>query len=136
MSDSQPSGGAIGWISFAGFVMILGGSFAVLAGLAAIINPDAYTATDSIFEQSAETWGWFHLIVGVAVLASGFGVFTGNVLARTVGVIAATVNAIGAFITIEVHPLFSIMIIAMDFAIIWALTAHGRDIQKAESMGM
>jgi hypothetical protein len=136
MSDSQPSAGAIGWIGFAGFVMILGGSFAILMGLGAIINPDAYQGVDSIVEQSAETWGWWHLLVGLVVLLSGFGVFTGNVLARTVGVIAATVSAISAFVTLPIHPIGGILVISIDLAIIWALTAHGRDIQKAESMGM
>ena len=34
-------------------------------------------------------WGWVHLIIGLVVLLSGIGVFSGNVLARTVGVIAA-----------------------------------------------
>jgi hypothetical protein len=131
MSD-RPSGGAIGWISFAGFVMILAGSFAMLAGLAEIINPDAYTAADTIFKASATTWGWWHLIVGAVLFFAGFGVFTGNVLARTVGVIVATVSAISAFVWLPIYPVWGIIIITMDFAVIWALTAHGRDIQKAQ----
>jgi hypothetical protein len=136
MSDKQPSGAAVGWIAFAGFVMILGGSFGMLAGLAAIINPDYFDEVDSIFEQSAGTWGWWHLIVGAVVLLAGFGVFSGNVLARTVGVIAATVSAISAFLWLPIYPIWGICIIAIDIAVIWALTAHGRDIQKAEEMGM
>jgi len=130
MSD-QPSGGALGWISFAGFVMILGGSFAMLAGLATIINPGAFTATDTLFKQGADTWGWWHLIVGAVVLFSGFGVFSGNVLARTVGVIGATISAISAFVWMPIYPVWGILIVSADFAIIWALTAHGRDMAKA-----
>jgi len=130
MSD-QPSGGALGWISFAGFVMILGGSFAMLAGLATIINPGAFTATDTLFNQGADTWGWWHLIVGAVVLFSGFGVFSGNVLARTVGVIGATISAISAFVWMPIYPVWGILIVSADFAIIWALTAHGRDMAKA-----
>ena len=134
--SNQPSGAAVGWIGFAGFMLILGGTFAMLAGLAALINPDFYTATDSVIEQSAETWGWWHLIVGAVIFFSGFGVFSGNVLARTVGVIAATVSAISAFVWMPIYPIWGITLITIDIAIIWALTAHGRDIQKAERMGM
>ena len=66
---------------------------------------------------------------------SGFGVFTGNVLARTIGVIAAIVSMVSAFVWMPIYPIWGITIVAIDFAIIWALTVHGRDIQKAERMG-
>ncbi len=136
MSGREPSGGAIGWISFAGILLIIGGSFAMLAGLGGIINPDSFVVTkDNVFKLSTTSWGWWHLIVGAIVFLSGFGVFTGNVLARTVGVIAAIVSMISAFVYISVYPVWGITIVAIDFAIIWALTVHGRDIQKAEQMG-
>ena len=131
---SEPSGAAIGWIAFAGIIMIVAGSFQIIAGLAALINPDSFTAVDSIFEQTAESWGWWHLIVGAIVVLAGFGVFTGNVLARIVGVIGATVSAISAFVWLPIRPIWGILVIAVDIAVIWALTAHGRDIQKAERM--
>ncbi len=65
---------------------------------------------------------------------SGLGVFAGNILARTVGVIAALISAISAFVWMPIYPVWGIIIIAMDFAVIWALTVHGRDMQKAERM--
>lgn len=135
MSD-RPSGAAIGWISFAGFMLILGGSFAIFAGLGGIINPDSFVVTqDNVFKLSTTSWGWWHLIVGAIVLLSGFGVFAGNVLARTVGVIAATISGISAFVWMPIYPVWGVTLVAIDVAIIWALTAHGRDIQKAEAMG-
>ena len=135
MSSREPSGAAIGWIAFAGFMLILGGSFMMLAGLGGIINPDSFVVTkDNILKVSTSTWGWWHLLVGAVVFFSGFGVFTGNVLARTVGVIAALISAISAFVWLPIYPVWGIIIIAMDFAIIWALTAHGRDMVKASEM--
>lgn len=134
MSD-KPSSAAVGWIAFAGFMLILGGSFMMLAGLGGIINPDSFVVTkDNILKVSTSTWGWWHLLVGAVVFFSGFGVFTGNVLARTVGVIAALISAISAFVWLPIYPVWGIIIIAMDFAIIWALTAHGRDMVKASEM--
>jgi hypothetical protein len=135
MSDRQPSGAAAGWIMFAGFVMIIGGSFSALAGLALLINPDTWdNVTDTVIEQSATTWGWWKLIVGAVLILAGFGVFSGNVLARTVGVIAAVVSCISAFAWMNFYPVWAICIIAIDIAVIWALTAHGRDIQKMQEM--
>jgi hypothetical protein len=138
MSDKQPSGAAVGWISLAGFLMILGGGFSILQGLGWVINsnhlfPDG---TDAVLGQSATSWGWWQILIGTVVLLAGIAVFSGNILARTVGVIAALVNAFGAFVSMTFYPVWGICIIAMDVAIIWALTAHGRDIQKAQDMGM
>ena len=136
MSGREPSGAAVGWIAFAGILLIIGGSFAMLAGLAGIINPDTFVVTkDNLLKVSTSTWGWWHLMVGAIVFFSGFGVFTGNVLARTIGVIAAIVSMISAFLYMSVYPIWGITIVLIDFAIIWALTVHGRDIQKAERMG-
>ncbi len=135
MSD-QPSGKAVGWIGFAGFMMILGGSFGMLAGLAALINPDAFVAKDFLLKTSAETWGWWHLLIGAAVFFAGFGVFSGNVLARTVGVIVAIISALSAFVWMPVYPIWGICLIAIDVMVIWALTAHGRDMEKAQRMDM
>ena len=56
------------------------------------------------------------------------GVNSGRVLARTVGVIAAGLGAIYNFAWLPSYPVWSIVIIAICIALIWALTAHGRDI--------
>jgi hypothetical protein len=121
MSSRQPSGAAVGWIAFAGIMLIIAGSFSILAGLGGIINSTAFVVTkDNVFKLSTKSWGWWHLIVGTIVFLSGFGVFTGNVLARTVGVIAAIVSMISAFVYMSVYPVWGITIVAIDFAVIWA----------------
>jgi hypothetical protein len=40
-------------------------------------------------------------------------------------------SAIANFLTIPYYPLWSILIIALDIFVIWALTAHGRDVIRA-----
>ena len=64
----------------------------------------------------------------MVLILSGLGVMTGNVLARTVGVFVAALSVIANFAFIPYYPIWSIAIIAVDVAIIWALTAHGRDV--------
>ena len=87
----------------------------MLAGLAGIINPDTFVVTkDNLLKVSTSAWRWWHLIVGAIVFFSGFGVFTGNVLARTIGVIAAIVSMISAFVYMSVYPIWGITIVAID----------------------
>jgi len=56
------------------------------------------------------------------------GVLTGAVWARTVGVLVAVISAFVSFAWLPWYPIWGVMIIAIDVAVIWALTAHGRDI--------
>src|SRR5262245_19299736 len=106
--------------------MIISGGFSVLQGLGMLINSDQFPNSDSVFSQNATTWGWVQLLVGAVVLLAGFAVFSGNVLARTVGVIGALISALASFAAIALYPVWGICVIAVDIAVIWALTAHGR----------
>lgn len=127
--DRDPSGWAIGWTAFAGFMMILGGGWWILSGFIAIVNDDFYTETrEYVFDFNASTWGWVHLILGVVILLAGVGLFSGRVWARMVGVIIAGISALVAFTWLPWYPIFGITFIAIAISVIWALTAHGRDI--------
>jgi len=59
---------------------------------------------------------------------TGIGLFTGSVLARTVAVVVAMISIILSFLWLPYHPWWSLLIIAFDFVVIWALIFHGRDI--------
>jgi hypothetical protein len=131
--SKERSSGAVGWTMFAGVMMILIGTFHAIAGLAGILEDEFYAVTPNyVLEFDATTWGWVHLVGGVIVLFAGFGVFRGAVWARTVGVIIAAVSALVSFAWIPLYPVWSIVVIAIDVAVIWALTTHGRDITMAE----
>ncbi len=90
MDQREPSGWAIGWITFAAFMMIMIGSFHVIAGLVAIVDDNFYVAgREYIFKFDRSTWGWIHLLLGILVFLAGIGLFSGAIWARTVGVILA-----------------------------------------------
>ena len=138
MSDRERSGWAVGWTFFAAFMMITMGVFHAIAGFAAILEDEFLAVVpavgteaggDAYFLQfDATTWGWIHLILGIVVLLAGFGLFTGAVWARTVGVIVAVLAAIVGFAWIPWYPVWGIVFIAISVSVIWALTAHGRDV--------
>jgi len=89
--ETQRSDAAAGWIMFAGVMMITVGIFQVFAGLVALIDDGFYVVTPKYVAQfDATQWGWIHLVIGLIVLVAGFGVFSGNILARTVGVFVAS----------------------------------------------
>jgi hypothetical protein len=123
--------GWTGWIAFAGVMMVIAGTLNAIYGLIAVINDDwrVWTNSGSLYVDISN-WGWVHLVVGLIVLASGVGVFSGNVLARTVGVIAATISLIVNFFFIPAYPIWALTVITIDVLVIWALTAHGAEMRR------
>jgi hypothetical protein len=123
--------GWTGWIAFAGVMMIISGGLNALYGLIALVNDEwvVWTNRGSLYLDISE-WGWIHLIVGLALLLSGIGVFSGNVLARTVGVITAGISLIANFVFIPAYPLWALVVVTIDVLVIWALTAHGSEMRQ------
>jgi hypothetical protein len=133
MSDRSSSNWALGFTAFAAWMMILIGTFHAIDGLAAIFKDEFFVPVQGyLFKFDATTWGWIHLIVGIVIVLAGVGLFSGAVWARSIGVILAALSAIATFAYLPWYPIWSVVIIALDVFVIWALTAHGRDITRVE----
>ena len=125
----ERSGAAVGFTMFAGVLMITIGIWHAIVGFAGILENEFYTVTPNyILELDASAWGWIHLVAGIVVALAGFALFQGAVWARTVGVLLAVISLIANFAFIPFYPVWSIALIALNIAVIWALTVHGRDV--------
>jgi hypothetical protein len=122
------SGWTVGFVYFAGAIMILIGTFHAIAGLAAIFEDEFFVVGQNyLYDVDVTAWGWIHLIGGIIVIAAGIGVYSGAAWARTVGVILAGLSAIGSFFYIPYYPVWAVLIIALDVLVILALTAFSRE---------
>jgi hypothetical protein len=136
--DRQRSSAAVGFTYFAVFMLFMIGAFHLIAGLAGVFEDEIYTAVPAVGTEAsgdlyflqfdATTWGWIHTIAGVVILLAGFSLLSGAVWARTVAVILAVISAIANFAWLPWYPVWSIVMIAVNVAVIWALTVHGRDV--------
>ena len=130
--SSTYSGGAVGLTVFAAVMMIMIGVFQSIAGIVALVNDQFYVVGDEwVFQFDITTWGWVHLLLGIVIALAGIGLLYGQVWARTVGVILAVISAVVNFAWLPWYPIWAIVVITLDVLIIWALTAHGRDITRA-----
>jgi hypothetical protein len=117
-----------GMTTFAGIMLILAGAFNAIEGIIALFQNEVYVAGPRyLFAFDLTTWGWTHLIVGAVVAAAGFGVLSGQVWARTVGVAIAALSMLANFLFIPYYPVWSLLIIALNVFVIWALIAYRRD---------
>ncbi|HEU6445409.1 MAG TPA: hypothetical protein VFL61_10165 [Gaiellaceae bacterium] len=120
------SGWAVGGITFAGVMMILIGSFQVIAGLVAIIDDDFYVVTQNYtFDIDTTAWGWIHLLLGILILLSGIYLFAGAAWAAVTAVVLAVVSAVANFFFIPYYPFWSLLMIALAVWVIWSLTRPG-----------
>ncbi len=124
--------GWVGWIFFAGIMMILVGTFQAIDGLIALFKDELYVVRPNglVVNVDYTAWGWTHLVLGVLLVAAGYAVFSGRVWGRTLGVIAAMVSAIINFAFIPAYPIWSLLIITVDVLVIYALIAHGGELRQ------
>lgn len=131
-AHTEPSGWAMGWTALAGALLILVGIFQAIAGLVGIFKGELYVVANAwVFQFDTTTWGWIHLALGVVLVLSGGGIFVANLAARVVGVVFAGLSAVAMFMWLPYYPFWALAILALDIAVIWALTLHGRDITAA-----
>ena len=129
---AQHGGGGSAWASggtmFAGVLMMVYGVLGVLNGIAAIAKDDVYTHIgDYVFEFSLTTWGWIHLVLGVLVAVTGWGILKDAAWARGVGVGLAALAVVANFMWLPYQPLWALVSIAIAIFVIWALcTDRGR----------
>ena len=124
--------GWVGWIAFAGIMMVLLGSFHFIQGLIALFKDEYFLVAPSGLTVNIDytTWGWVHLIGGVIVAAAGFALFSGRIWARMVGVLVAMVSAVVNVGFLSAYPIWSAIMIGIDILVIWALTVHGSELRK------
>lgn len=123
--------GWVGWVYFAGFLMVIMGIFQAIAGLTALLNDSFYAVTRGgllVFDYT--TWGWVHLVLGMVVVMAGTAVVSGQTWGRVVGVFLATLSIIANFAFLKAYPVWSSIIIIVDVLIIYALTVHGDEAKQ------
>ena len=121
---------------FAGVMMIITGLFGVIVGIAAITRSSFYAITPNyVFSFDVGGWGWVHLILGILVGLTGIALAAQQQWARVVGMIIVGLSALAHFLFIPYQPLWSLLIIVLDAAVIWALAVHLREMPSSGEGG-
>lgn len=120
----------VGWVAFAGVMMLLSGIFQAIIGLTAIFNPTWFaTSEKAVLVFNMATWGWWQLLVGIIVALVGVGLFSGNMASRIMGVVLVGLSAISNLAFIGVYPFWSLVVITVDLLVIYALVVHGGEMK-------
>lgn len=111
---------------FAGVLMLCQGALAALQGIAGLVGDPFYRdVAGYTYRISLTGWGVIHLVLGVAVAATGAGILRRVRWARLPGIFFAALSLVAQFLFLPYQPVWSVIVIALDIFIIWALAASG-----------
>lgn len=125
----QPTGW-VGWVYFAGILLIVRAIFEAFFGFVALTKNEILLVTpDQLAVFNFTTWGIIHLIVAVVLLTAGFSVLNGGMWGRIIGTFAAAMGVLVSLAFLPAYPLWCIAAIVIDILIMYALIVHGREAQ-------
>ncbi len=125
-SKANDVSGWVGWVYFAGFMLVLVGVFNAIAGLVGLFKNEVYVVGQAnLWLLDYTTWGWAHLLLGLFLLLAGAAIMSGKMWGRVVGVIVSGLSLIANFGFIPVYPFWSILMVVINVLVLYALIVHG-----------
>lgn len=117
-----------GMIGFAAFMFLLIGGFHFIGGLVALLEDDQYLVGDSdlLIQTDYRVWGLAHMVIAVAMWATGYGLFFRKTWARVVAVVVAGVSALTNLAFLSANPWWFSLMIVLDVLVMYAVMVHGR----------
>lgn len=122
MSATTTSRIPSGWL-FAAILIAIGGSLNLVSGIAAIGDADVFREGSLLFE-SLQTWGWVHVIIGALELGIALLIYQGQPWGAGLGMFAAFLAIMANFLSIGAYPLWSCILIAINFVVIFQLATN------------
>ena len=128
--DVAPARGPVddtgeGWLAFAVVLLAIAGTLNIIGGIAAIGDSKFFVQDTEYVLGGLNSWGWTMLIIGIIQVLTGWGIYRRNQLARWIGVLALSLNAIAVLLFLPAYPFWSLSIFALDLISIYGLIVYG-----------
>ena len=117
---------AAGGVVFAGLMLLIGGTLAVLEGVVGIAHDAVYHRTSGSFAYRFDVpaWGWIHLALGVVLALVGYALLRGAGWARPAGILVAGLDLVANFMFLPYQPVWAAVMVAINAFVIWALATY------------
>jgi hypothetical protein len=126
------SGASVGGMMLASVLMVFSGLITFFDGIVGIVHGTFFpTVSNYAFTIGPTGRGIVNLILGALIFAAGVSLMLGMFWARVVGIVLAVFIGIYNFLILPWYPIWSIILIALNVYIIWALAKGGRRTTRA-----
>jgi len=117
-----------GRVAFAGIMLVLVGVLNVIYGIGALDNANIFVNDTRFIFSDLNTLGWVLIVLGAFELIAGFSLLSGNAFGRVFGIIAGSLGAIGALISIGgAYPWWNLAIFFVCIWVVHGIVVFGED---------
>jgi hypothetical protein len=117
-----------GRATFAAVLLLIAGTLNIIYGIGALDSANIFANDTRYIFTNLNTMGWVLIVLGVIQLTGGFSLMAGNTYGRIIGIIGASLGAIGALLSIGgANPWWSLAIFALCVYIISGISQLGED---------
>ncbi|MFT4048835.1 MAG: hypothetical protein QM648_03260 [Solirubrobacterales bacterium] len=114
---------ATGPLKFASVMLSIAGVLSIIDGIAAVAGDDRFNAT-KLFFNSLTAWGIAYIVVGLLQLYAANEIRLRKARGLLLGVTFASLSGIVHFMSIGAYPIWSITVMVIDFAVLFALLTN------------
>ncbi|UYP19417.1 hypothetical protein OED52_02245 [Rhodococcus sp. Z13] len=119
---SVKQGIAAGTSLGAAVILVTLGVITLLQGISAVANDEVFVVgIEYIYKFDFTTWGWIHIVIGALMVLVGAALIAGATWARVTAIVLAALSIVANFLWLPYYPWWSILIIALDVVVIWAI---------------
>ncbi len=113
---------------FAAILLLIAGTINVIYGFGALDDANIFVNDTRFILDNLNTLGWVLIVIGVIQLIAGFSLMAGNALGRVIGIVAGSLGAISALLSIGgAHPWWSLGLFALCIYIVHGIVIYGED---------
>jgi hypothetical protein len=118
----------IGRSVFAATLLLLAGTLNIIYGIGALDSANIFVDEKRYVFSDLSTMGWVLIVIGVIQLSGGLALFAGNAYGRFIGILGASLGAIGALLSVGgSYPWWSLAIFFLCLWIIHGIFIYGED---------
>ncbi|WP_018332151.1 DUF7144 family membrane protein [Actinomycetospora chiangmaiensis] len=128
---ARPSTRWEGWVGLGAVLIVVVGAFSVIQGLLALLAPSFFVERGGrVLALDLAAWGWLHLVLGALVLLAGSSLLSGaGSWAGSAAVVLVAVNMLVQLVWLPAFPLWSIVIVAFDLLVLYAVATTWIDLR-------
>jgi hypothetical protein len=124
-----------GRVVFIAALLYLAGLINVIYGIGALSGARVFVGDTRYLLTDLNALGWVLIILGVIQLTGGVSLMSGAAYGRVIGVLAGTLGAIGALLSIGgKYPWWSLAVFFLCIYIIHGVLMYGEDERVGEEM--